>query len=163
MASDINLSNCTYQIYDSKILAPFNIIKGISKLICNKIIEERKVLFKDIYDFFSRTGNLTRSNYEILIKAGCLDSFNYTRKTLLENLDSLINYSSLCKDLDSEFVLKPEIIIYQELDNIELINLEKELYGFYITNHPVLNYKLNFRNMFLTKNTKNIPSHVCHL
>ena len=140
---DINLSECSYKIYDSKILAPFNIIKGISKLTCNKIIEERSEPFKDIYDFFSRCNSLTKSNYELLINAGCLDSFNYTRKTLINNLDSLINYASLCRDLDKEYVLKPEIIEENEYDNSYLINLEKELYGFYITNHPVLEYKLN--------------------
>ena len=139
---DINLSSCSYEIHDDKILCPFNIIKGISKLICNKIIDERQDKYIDIYDLFSKNTNLTKSNYEILIKAGCLDSFNYTRKTLINNLDSLINYSSLCKDLDKEFVLKPEIIISDEYDSMTLINMEKDLYGFYITNHPVLNYKL---------------------
>ena len=52
----------------------------------------------------------------------------------------------MCRDLDKEFVLKPEIIVESEYSNLELINLEKELYGFYITNHPVLNYKLNNRD-----------------
>ncbi|MBQ8472668.1 MAG: DNA polymerase III subunit alpha [Bacilli bacterium] len=144
---DINLSSCSYKIHDDKILCPFNIIKGISKLICNKIIDERKENYQDIYDLFSKNTNLTKSNYEILIKSGSLDSFNYTRKTLINNLDSLINYSSLCAYLDKEFVLKPEIIISDEYDDMTLINMEKELYGFYITNHPVLNYKLKDNNI----------------
>ena len=144
---NINLSSCSYLVNNNKIIAPFNIIKGISKIICNKIIEERKDGYKDIYDFFSSNGNLTKNNIEILIQAGCLDSFNYTRKTLIENLEVLMNYSSLCKDLEKEYVLLPEIINYPEYDNLELIEMEKELYGFYITNHPVLNYKLKDNNI----------------
>ena len=126
---------------------PFNIIKGISKVVCNKIIEERKEPYKDIYDFFAKTSSLTKSNYEILINAGCLDAFSYTRRTLIENLDSLINYSKLCEDLDFEFVLKPEIIEYPEYDNSYLIKEEKDLYGFYISNHPVLSYKMQFNDI----------------
>ena len=144
---DILYSNCTYQIKDNNILAPFNIIKGISKVVCNKIIEERKEPYKDIYDFFAKTSSLTKSNYEILINAGCLDAFSYTRRTLIENLDSLINYSKLCEDLDFEFVLKPEIIEYPEYDNSYLIKEEKDLYGFYISNHPVLSYKMQFNDI----------------
>jgi len=142
----INLSDCTYKIVDSKIICPFNIIKGISKLICNKIISERKDGYKDIYDFMRRT-DLTRNNYEILIKAGVLDCFLYNRKTLIANLDVLMNYSLLCKDLDSDFVLKPEINIINEYNSIVLVKIEKDLYGLYMSNHPVLKYKLEARDI----------------
>lgn len=138
---DINISDCTYKIYNSNILCPFNIIKGISKIVCMKILDTRGDGYKDIYDFFSKTNTLTKTNYEILINSGVLDCFGYNRKTLIFNLDSLINYASLCKDLEEEFVLKPEIINTSEYENIDLINFEKELYGFYISNHPVLSYK----------------------
>ena len=134
---DINLSSCSYKIHDDKILCPFNIIKGISKLICNKIIDERKENYQDIYDLFSKNTNLTKSNYEILIKSGSLDSFNYTRKTLINNLDSLINYGNLCKDLDKSFVLKPEIEIKEEFSKEILIEREKDLFGLYLTNHLI--------------------------
>ncbi len=147
MKPDVNLSNCTYQIIDNKILAPFNIIKGISKMVCDKIIEERKEPFKDIYDFFAKTGTLTKTNYEALINAGACDNFGYNRKTLIMNLDGLQNYSKLCEDLDKEYVLKPEIEIYTEFSDLELIEKEKELFGFYITNHPVLSYKLKFNDI----------------
>lgn len=141
---DVIYSDTIYLIHDGKILAPFNIIKGISRIVSSKIIEARVEPYKDIYDFFAKTSSLTKSIYEILINAGALDSFGYNRKTLIENLDSLINYSNLCENLEVEFVLKPEIEIMDEYDNLYLINKEKELFGFYITNHPVLNYKLQF-------------------
>ncbi len=144
---DVNYSDSIYLIHDGKILAPFNIIKGISNIASSKIINEREEPYQDIYDFFAKTSSITESIYEILINAGALDSFGYNRRTLIENLSSLMNYSKLCEDLETEFVLKPEIEIKEEYDNLYLINKEKELYGFYMTNHPVLNYKLEFHDI----------------
>jgi len=146
---NINYSLDNYLIKDGKILAPFNIIKGISKVISSKIIEERE-RFRDIYDVFSSL-SLTKSNFELLIKAGCLDDFNYSRKTLIENLDSLINYGLLCKNLEKEFVLKPEIIKIDEYSDIELIGMEKELYGFFLSNHPTLNFKSKYSDIIALK------------
>ncbi len=140
---DINYSDTIYMVHDGKILAPFNIIKGISKLTATNLIKEREDGYMDIYDFFRRSRSITKSIYESLIYAGALDCFSYTRHTLIENLDSLINYAKLCEEIDPEFVLKPEIINYPEYDSLKLIEKEKDLFGLYITNHPVLNYKLN--------------------
>ena len=144
---DVNYSDFQYTIHDSKILCPFTIIKGISKIISTKIIEGRKTPYTDIYDFFQSTDSITKSIYETLINAGALDSFGFTRRTLIENLDSLINYSNLCKNLDKEYVLKPVIELKEEYDNLYLINQEKELFGFYLTNHPVLNFKVKFHDI----------------
>ena len=137
---DIKYSKDIYLLKDNKILAPFNIIKGISKLVCSKIIESNRE-YNNIYDIFASLNSLTKNNFEMLIKGGCLDNFGYSRKALLENLDSLINYANLCKDLDKEFVLKPEIMNQEEYSNLELIEIEKEIYGFFLSNHPAIGYK----------------------
>ncbi len=144
---DLNLSTCSYQVIDDNILSPFNIIKGISKIICTKIIHNRIKPYQDIYDFFSKNNTLTKNNLEILIEAGCFDKFGYNRHTLIANLDNLLNYAILCQDLETEYVLKPEIIEKEEYNNNYLVEKEKELYGFYISNHPVLNYKSQNKNI----------------
>ena len=87
--------------------------------------------------------------------AGTFDSFNLTRKTLVENMDELINYQELTKDLEPEFVLKPEIIEYGEYTNEEIINIEKDLFGFYLSNHPVTNYKAKYKNII---SLESVPS-----
>ena len=137
---DIRYSTNIFIIKDNEILAPFNLIKGISNVISNKIINTRNNI-NNIYELFSSL-NLTKTNFEMLIKSGCFDNF-YNRRTLIENLDSLCNYATLCKDLDKEFVLIPEIIDFVEYSNMELIEMEKEMYGFFLSNHPVVNYKAN--------------------
>ena len=147
---NIKYSQDKYVIYNNSIIAPFNIIKGISKIISSKIIEYNND-YNDIYDVFANLNSLTKNNFEMLIKSGCLDDFNYNRKTLLNNLDSLLNYANLCKDLDKEFVLKPELIEEKEFSNLELIEMEKDLYGFYLSNHPSLVYKSKFHDIINLK------------
>ena len=147
---NIKYSKDSYLIYNNEILAPFNIIKGISKLVSSKIIESNRN-FEDVYSVFANLNTLTKNNFEMLIKSGSLDDFNYSRKCLLNNLDSLVNYANLCKDLDSEFVLKPEIENEKEYSNLELIEMEKELYGFYLSNHPTLVYKSKYHDIINLK------------
>lgn len=83
---------------------------------------------------------------ESLIDADCFSSFSYNHKTLYNNIDAMINYATLTKDLGEEFVLKPEIERTEEFEKELLIAKEKELFGFYLTNHPVSKYKIEKEN-----------------
>ena len=157
---DLYKSTNIYEIEDGLIL-PFSIIKGFGNISVNKIIEERKVPFKDIYNFINRVYPvINRKNLESLIYSSALDIFGYNKKTLINNLDVLINYSDIVKDLDEEFTLKPELILYEEFSNKELFSKELELYGHYISNHPITSYKesisnhvpLNNINLYFDKN-----------
>ena len=140
---DINISIDKYKMYDDKILIPLNMIKGISSVNTRKIIEIRNDKFIDIYDFYIKmvANNISENIIISLINSGSLDCFNYNRKTLINNVDNLINYGNLVKDLGNDFVLKPEIIIEEEYIKEELINKEKEIFGFYLSNHPVTYYR----------------------
>jgi predicted ribosome quality control (RQC) complex YloA/Tae2 family protein len=72
---------------------------------------------------------------------------NYYEKTLISNLDLIINYGELIKDLDRQFALEPEIIKYEEYDSKELMNKELNICGFYLTNNPVTNLKIKHNNI----------------
>ena len=143
---DVNLSNNTWYIKNNKVIMPLNIIKGLSNLIVKKIIEAKEESFVDIYDFFMKT-DFDRKIYLTIIDSGSLDSMGYNHQTLYENLDNLLNYSKLCKSLGPDYVLKPEMEVKDEFNNIDLINKEKEIYGFYLTNHPVRYYKDHDKNI----------------
>ena len=111
-----------------------------------RLLKARKERFLDIYDFFEKIikENIPKNIIELLIKAGCMDSLGYNRKTLYQNIDNLINYANLCQELGKDFVLKPEINQEDEFAREELINNEKECFGFYLSNHPVSFYKNQF-------------------
>ena len=148
LVPDINLSTTKFEVIDNKLVYP---LTGISKIGINAvefIISERnKEPFKDIYDFFKRCYNksVNKKVIENLIYAGCFNSFNINRNTLINNLDELINYSEISGGFDDEFNIKPELKEYDELDNKELLSIEKEIFGFYFTKHPVTKYQSNIK------------------
>ena len=146
---DINKSSNDYKLYYDSIVLPFTLIKGISRVISDKIIKSRESGFTDVYDFFSKMviNNISKSNITSLIDSGCLDSFGYTRSSLYENLDSLINYGNLTKYLEPSYVLKPVLNEMEEFSKDVLIANEKNSFGFYLTNHPVSIYKTKYNNI----------------
>ncbi len=150
----INDSNIYYEVANDKIVYPFTSIKGIGRNIAEDIVKNRESKYIDIYDFFARS-KLTKKVIETLILSGALDEFGYTRKTLIENLDVLLNYGDVASYMDSEYALKPEINEYEEYPKKKLMADEHELLGLYLTNHPVTEY----RNKLNTVSIKDIPSY----
>ncbi len=140
----INKSSDHYIIDNKKIIYPISNIKSIGGVASNQILEERdKSKFIDIYDTFSRlvrTG-IGKKTLETLIYADVFREFNFNRATLIFNLDSLYNYGELTKDLDESLVSKPEIIFQQELDEKDLLDKEKDIFGLYLSNHPTNMYR----------------------
>ncbi|MBQ6841045.1 MAG: DNA polymerase III subunit alpha [Bacilli bacterium] len=150
---NINFSNNEFQYKNGSLLLPFNIIKNFTENLANDILERRTSSFKDIYEFILRCQDkLNPKTYELLVLSGCLDTFKYTRKTLIENSDILFNYASL----NDESAEKPLLKIYDEYEAAELRSHENEYYGFYVGNHPCSVYKdvvkANNTKDFLFKN-----------
>ena len=78
---------------------------------------------------------------EDLIYADVFKEFKKNRATLIYNLDSLMNYAELTKDIDPSLVMKPEIEVQKDYDNAFLLEKEKEVFGFYLSSHPTTMYK----------------------
>lgn len=160
LAPDINISESIYLINKGDIYAPLSIIRNVGNNIANTIINERKNgLFTSFPDFAKRMYNksVNRKTIEALIKAGVFSSFGYNKKTLMLNLDNIMNYAELSSDNSLIEVAEPIIDITDEYTSDELINLEFESFGFYISNHPVSKYKDNnsLNTMKLENNTNN--------
>ena len=140
---DINLSTNNYEIINDEIIYPFTNIKNIGVNAANAIIKEReKGKFKDIFDFVSRCykGAVTSKTLESLILSGAFDSFNINRKTLIDNLEILTNYGEIGSYLDDE-IFKPELENNKEYSKQEIMKNELDVFGFYLSNHPIEEYK----------------------
>ena len=155
----INFSGVEYLVYENALRYPLNNIKNVGDTVALAILEERKKgLFKDIYDFIRRMYSKTINKKVLtsLVDAGCFDEFGLTRKTIHYNLDVIINYGELLKDIDEEYALKPDIQNYEEYKAQELMEKEFDVFGFYFTNNPVTKYRSIYQN---TLSLKELPKY----
>lgn len=145
----VNRSNKKYTVEKEGIRYPLSAIRNVGVVSVDAILKNRTTPYTDIFDFLSRTkeSSMNRKVLESLIDAGCFDSFGYNHQTLIHNLDSIETYADLIKDLDPEYVLKPEIEMMEEYPKDYLVQKEKELFGLYLSNHPVTSYKAKYENM----------------
>lgn len=140
---DINISSDRYIINNNKIIFPFSNLKSVGYVSAKSILKARgDKKFIDIYDAFSRLiiEKVQTKTIEYLIYSDAFKSFGYNKKTLITNLDSLINYAELTKDLDPSLVMKPDIEKCNEFSEEELLEQEKIVFGFYLSHHPTTNY-----------------------
>lgn len=151
---DINISTERYFVKESTIYLPFSIINAVGNVTSNQILEARKEgPFTDIFDCISRLviKGVTRKNIESLIYASCFRTFQYNVATLIENLENLMNYALLTKDLDPSLVMKPVIEEKNEFKGDFLLEKERELFGFYLTHHPTTKYLKENRDIVYLK------------
>lgn len=151
----INNSTLKYEVVDGKLYFPLSNINDITTSDINKIIEARENgKFVDIFDFFSRC-HISKKTLEKLILVGAFDELGETRKTLMENLDVLLNYGDVTSYLATEYALKPELKKMDEYPKKVLMTNEFDLLGLYLTNHPVTEYRNRSNMITLDK----IPDH----
>lgn len=148
---DINKSYGHYSVEQDGIRFPLSNIKNIGIVTCRDIINNREGGFIDIFDCFSKivTRNVNEKTIETLILSSSFDSFGYNKKTLLNNLDNLLNYASLTKDLDPSLVIKPEIEAVEDFTKETIMANEKKLFGFYLSEYPTTRYKEEYNTIEL--------------
>lgn len=147
LAPDVNASTNTYEIEADGIRYPLSSIKNIGNSVVTTILEQRTIApFTDIYDFFKRCYGkaVNKKAIESLIDAGCLASLGYHKRELHENLDLLVNYAEVARDIESEYVEKPMLKREVEYSKKEAMALELDAFGFYLSDHPVTEHRLRF-------------------
>ena len=140
----INNSTSKYVIKGDTLIYPISNIKGIGSVVSDQINQAKENgKFSDIYDCFSRLyiAGLGKKTLETLIFAGVFKEFGHNKATLVYNLDSLINYAELTKDIDPSLVMKPELEIQKEYSKSTLLEYEKEVFGFYLSSHPTTMFR----------------------
>lgn len=148
LTPDINISDSKFILSDNGLLFPLTSIKGVGNQYALKIIFERENgEFLNIFDFVKRCS--VSGIMEELIFSGCFESFGYNKKTLIDNLEKIVNYSSLGELFDDDKFL-PILDYRDEYDSKYLMEKEYELFGFYLSNHPVTGYKKKYNTINLS-------------
>lgn len=133
-------------------------IKNVGTVPVDNIVKERSNNgpYKNFTDFCERIADeaVNKKCIESLIKAGAFDRFEQTRSTLLASFESIIDTIQSGRkkgfagqvsmfDLGSEEQkqelneMKYTFEEHEELPNKELLSLEKEMLGIYISGHPL--------------------------
>ena len=133
-------------------------IKNVGTVPVDNIVKERKANgpYKSFTDFCERIADeaVNKKCIESLIKAGAFDEFEQTRSTLLASFENIIDTIQSTKkkgfagqvsmfDLGSEQEkeeineIKYTFEEHEEMSNRELLSIEKEMLGIYISGHPL--------------------------
>jgi len=132
-------------------------IKNVGFEAISQVVKERekKGKFKSISDFINRVNprNINKLQMEGLVKSGAFDAIFNNRKILHENIPNIIQNSKTIfenriqnqSSLFSDESQKVSYLIKEKQSpnwpNEEILSKEFESLGFYISSHPLNNYK----------------------
>lgn len=156
----VNHSEADFSVGDGKIYFGLSAIKSCGGSAAEALVKERKANgpFKDLFDLCERVeaSACNRSTLETLIKAGAMDTFGYHRSQLLAVLDRALQAgaSALADKLSGQQNLfgafdEGEEAVEEEVDMPDLPEMperekslaEKEVLGFYLTSHPLAEFR----------------------
>ena len=156
---DVNESAADFSVVGSNIRFGLVAIKSIGRGFINEVIAERKAngLFKGFEDFCRRMSGkeLNRRAVENLIRSGAFDGLGVNRRALLQisavmidslqhearnNIDGQMNLFGEpdFADTGAVQVKMPEV---SEFSRQELMAMEKETTGLYLSGHPMDEYR----------------------
>lgn len=152
---DINESELNYTAVGDSIRVGLIGVKNLGEKAIKAWIEEREKdgPAKNFTNFLERatTGIGTKRVVESIIKAGVFDSFPENRASLFAVVDDAIAAAKKNKKLkeksaDSlfdadEFALKLDIPELPEWEKMELLAMEREVLGLYVSDHPLADYQ----------------------
>lgn len=155
---DVNSSIELFSVDNGKIMFGLLAVKNLGKGFIREIIFEREKNgpFLSFYSFCKRMfgKEFNRRGIESLIKCGALDSLKANRKQMLQALPNIMSSleSEKRKNIDGQIGFfdtassiagssEPSLPPTDEMPRAELLALEKETTGIYISGHPMAEYK----------------------
>ena len=154
---DVNKSFTKFTVDNSKIRFGLGSIKNVGIAVVDSIVRERQQNgeYKSFTDFCERVQDeaVNKKCIESLIKAGAFDEFGQTRSTLLASFESIIDtiqnsarksfkgqvtmFDLDAMDSDDKEELKYSFTELKEYEDKDLLSMEKEMLGIYISGHPL--------------------------
>ncbi len=172
LGPDINESSKVFDVNkNGHIRFGLAAIKGSGEAAVSSIIEEKAENgpFEDIFDFIERVNlrKVNKKTLESLALAGAFDNFNFKRKQYIYSeegkssfIEKLILYGNKIKEeknslQQSLFSSQSNIIIDKKplpencepFSNLEKLKIEKETVGFYISGHPLDQFKIDVEHL----------------
>lgn len=154
---DINSSQAQFTADSGKIRFGLLAIKNLGLGFIDTIYKERCLngKYTSFYDFCKRTQSkdFNKRAVESLIRSGALDGLGLNRREMLINLNSVISSieNTRRRNVDGQLGLfdlgnmedtsEPQLERIEEFPKLELLSLEKETTGIYISGHPMAEYE----------------------
>ncbi|HJH62527.1 MAG TPA: DNA polymerase III subunit alpha [Firmicutes bacterium] len=156
---DINESGPAFTVSGGDIRFGLAALKGVGRGFVNALLAEREARgnFTSFPEFCSRMydgAELNKRVLDSLIRAGCFDRMGYRRSQLLAAYEQVLD--AIARDrkqrLDGQFDLfggqegggvVPEMSLpdLDEFSPVELLRMEKEVTGLYLSGHPMDEYR----------------------
>jgi DNA polymerase-3 subunit alpha len=160
---DINTSEAGFSVDGKTIRFGLGAIKSVGDAAVDVILAEREKNgpFKDFFDFANRV-DMTKVNKRVvenLIKSGSMDTFHLKRSQLLAIMDQVLDAAALNQkdrmmgaiglfgEEEQQQASQVPIPDLPEIPKDEILRLEKELIGFYVTGHPLEEYRAALSSM----------------
>jgi DNA polymerase III subunit alpha len=150
---DINTSNGDFTPDGDVVRFGLYGVKNVGDAAVDFIVRERKQAgrYRDLFDFCRRVDNqlVNKRALESLVKSGAFDTVG-DRTTLLGNLEVALRWGAAQRDQASKGQLglfgsdeiAPPVLESgaAPLGNLELLRMEKEALGLYLSSHPMAGY-----------------------
>lgn len=155
LAPDINESFENFTVTSEGIRFGLGAIKNVGLKAVKNIVDTRKEhAYKSLFDFCLRVdlNHLNKRALESMVLAGCFDKLGITRKQALFTMDECLEIAQQVQkqansmqqslfDEQSSGIVEPVSVLQGELERSEKMKKEKEVLGFYVSEHPLEPYR----------------------
>lgn len=153
----VNESLEGFAVVDGNIRFGLLAIKNLGRSFIRNIIAERRVgKFRSFYDFCSRMhgADFNKRAVESLIRSGALDGLGANRRQMMMGLNEIVDELDNKKKRNIEGQIgffdfdddnnsqsgEPSLRYYDEFPLYEILSMEKETTGLYMSGHPMSEY-----------------------
>ena len=153
---DVNASQVDFAVVDGRIRFGLNAVKNVGETACRAIVGAREAggAFTSIWEFTERVDPqvVNKRALESLVKCGALDSTGASRKGMVEVLDHALSWGGreqadriagqgsifdLAEETGAERPRHHPPVPGGEYERSELLRLEKETLGLWVSEHPL--------------------------
>lgn len=156
---NINTGAGKFVAVDGRIQYGMEAIKGVGSNAVAELVKERREngKYESVYDFASRIDSrvCNKRTLESLFQAGAFDSLNPNRRQLIASMDMILSYGARVQEMklsnqselfgdgtgNASAIEEPPLEEVEPWSNIERLNKERELIGFYLSGHPLNKFK----------------------